>query len=95
MIHKNKQVGKQKCDLVEFGDGSVSMQPAFFEKEKHPALMLKSDDRGHKVGDTNDEWVGKNSNSYNPEIVMVFKNEESLDALISSLEDCRKDFKKQ
>lgn len=94
MIHKNKKVGKHKCFFVEFGNGSVSMQPAFFEKEKHPALMMKSDDRGYKVGDKNDEWIGKNSDSYKPEIVMVFKNEESLNALISSLEDCRKDFEK-
>lgn len=95
MIHKNRQVGRHKCDLVEFGNGSVSMQPAFFKKEQHPALMMKSDERGYKVGDTNDEWVGKDSDAYNPEIIMVFKNEASLDSLISSLEDCRTLFKKQ
>jgi hypothetical protein len=93
MIRKNVKVGNVKCDVIDFGFGSVSMQPGYFEDEKSPTLMLKTNTEPREIGEQNSEWIGKNSDDYQPEIAMIFKNEESLNALIESLEDCRDHFK--
>lgn len=93
MIRKNVKVGTVTCDVIDFGFGSVSMQPAFLDDEKRPTLLLKTNTVPREVGEENDEYHGKNSDDYKPEIAMVFANEKSLDALILSLEDCRKHFK--
>ena len=92
MIRKNVLVGKVKCDVVDFGFGSVSMQPAFLDDEKKPTLLMKTNDTEKEVGEESSEWHGKNSDDYKPEIALVFANEKSLDALIQTLEDCRSHF---
>lgn len=90
MIHKNVKISKVKCDTVEFGHGSVQMQPAILEGK--PVLMFRSNLEGHEVGEENGDFIGKTSDEFKPEIVFVFNNQAGMNALIQSIEDCRKHF---
>lgn len=94
MIDKKVKIGNVICDTVNFGFGSVQMQPAYLEKEGKPVLLMKSNGEGHIVGEENDEYHGKNSDDFKPELVFIFHNEEGLQALIDTIEDCRDHFKK-
>lgn len=90
MIHKQQKIGSITCDIVQLGKGSVSLQPAFLDKEQFPVLMMKSSDKGYEVGHQNQEYKGKSSEEFKPEITMVFENSKCIDVLIASLEDCKK-----
>lgn len=93
MIEKNVKVGNVTCDTADFGFGRIAMQPAFLEEEKKPVLLMKSNFEGRSVGDESDEYHGRNSDEFNPQWVFIFHNEEGLQALIDSIEDCRQYFK--
>lgn len=94
MIVKNGYVGSVKCDIIEFGKGSVQMVGSITDGGNgFPCLLLKTNKEGHGVGEVRKHNYN-DSDDLEPEIAIVFENEAGMDAFISSIEDCRDYFKK-
>ena len=89
MIYKNAKVGSVTgVTVCEMGFGGVTMVPSNPQPNTPVSLLIKSQNPPTPIG-VKMTCEEKTSDEYKPELVLMFHNEESIDAVISSLQDCK------
>lgn len=89
---KTTDFGKHaQTRVVEFGTGDILMTRIKFEAEGTHAVLL-GQDVPKKVGTETTEYNGKDSDQLpNVQVILAFKNPESINALIHSLVELQRD----
>lgn len=82
MITKKQKFGKHEVTLLEFGNGTIHVQSAM-HKEGFSSVLFKTADPT-PIG-TEHETKGMTSDEYNPEVVMVFRDKDSIDVVVEKL----------
>lgn len=78
MIFKSKFQNTSNVTVLEFGDGTVTLQGCYIPDSETKIIMYKSSPPD-KIGLSKSEF--KTTDEFEPEIVMSFKNKESFDAV--------------
>lgn len=89
---KTENFGRHlQTKIVEFGTGDVLMTRTTFESEGTIGLLIGNHEQ-RKVGEITTEYNGKSSDDLpNVEVVLAFKNPQSVGALIHSLMEVQKE----
>lgn len=86
MIQKRVKYFKvEDVTVVKYGYGTIKMTPAENTDNGIKSLLLKSHE-ARPIGSV-EKNTAKNSDEWEPEVVISFKNKESLHALIDSLKE--------
>lgn len=94
MIKKNVTYSKtEETTVANFGQGTISMTVGSTQDNKRHVLFFKTQP-AEKVGSTKEHGF-KDSDELQPEIVFEFSNTESIDALISQLEEVKEQFQQE
>lgn len=94
MIHKNAEMGNRKdVTVVEFGTGDILIAGIGAEKEKLHGVLFSQDVPKVKSNWNNVENpITSIEEAKNP-VVLYFSNPESVDQLITSLNEVKEHFK--
>lgn len=93
MIIKNTKFGEvEYVTVCEFGTGDIEMTPTL-KTNGRVFLAMKTTDEPHEIGIKRDGGYAT-TNDLKPEIVLSFDKIESIDAVISSLLDCKEELLK-
>ena len=94
MIHKKANFGNTNGIMVcEFGEGTIGMIGSEKASDGYVALAFKGWDESHPIN-VIEKHPYKNLDEMVPELVFIFSNVESIDSLISMLNDCKADLLK-
>ena len=94
MIHERGNYGKTKnIAIAEFGTGDIQMVGSKKGKNGETVLAFKTHEKPHPINvKEKSDW--KSFDEMKPEIVFIFNKIESIDSLISMLEDCKSEMNK-
>lgn len=89
MIFRDAIFGKTEgVTVMEFGTGDILMINSKDKKSGHTALAFKTRDTPKPIGYTEDLSIGT-YDEMKPEVVMVFRKKESIQATIEMLQELK------
>lgn len=92
MITKQNYGAHADVLIAEFGHGDITFAKATYPDDQHATHLLFMNHEKRKIGEVSNEWEGKTSDEVpRPDVVFVFKNPESITALIHSLAELQKE----
>lgn len=95
MIYKKADFGNTKGIMVcEMGFGDVEMHSSAKGATGEVVLAFKNADRPHPINVV-EKSPYKSFDEMQPELVFIFNKAESIDSVISMLEDCREELLKE
>lgn len=86
MIKKNENYGiSEDVTIAEFGMGDIIVAEGHIEGES-VGVLLMANDEPNEIGTDHPPREGKTTDELKQDIIMIFKNIESLDVVIGALE---------